>query len=185
MMFGWSRRFRMQRNTPCLEWDASGAPRKSSGNYLACTRPLLATPVERRQIRPTKRSAAGRPGHTEAALVVFYPAQVSYERLLKIFWENHDPTQGMRQGNDIGTQYRSAIYTGSEAQHQAAWMSRDAYQSVLTQANYGKISTEILPAAPFYYAEAYHQQYLAKNPRGYCGLGGTGVSCSVGLVVDG
>ena len=128
---------------------------------------------------------SGGTGHTEAVLVVFNPAQVSYERLLKLFWENHDPTQGMRQGNDVGTQYRSAIYTASDAQHEAARMSHDAYQRVLTQAAHGEITTEILPAGPFYYAEAYHQQYLAKNPLGYCGLGGTGVSCPVGLAVDG
>ena len=123
---------------------------------------------------------SARTGHTEAVLVVFDPAQVSYEDLLKVFWEGHDPTQGMRQGNDVGTQYRSAVYTTSEAQQAAAEASRDRYQEALTAAGRGEITTEILPAPEFYYAEDYHQQYLAKNPRGYCGLGGTGVSCPVG-----
>jgi peptide-methionine (S)-S-oxide reductase len=123
----------------------------------------------------------GRTGHTEAVLVVFDPAKVSYEELLKVFWEGHDPTQGMRQGNDVGTQYRSAIYTYSEQQAKAAEASRDAYQKVLNDAGYGEITTEIRPAPEFYYAEEYHQQYLAKNPGGYCGIGGTGVSCPIGL----
>ena len=121
--------------------------------------------------------------HTEAVLVVFDPKRVSYEELLRVFWESHDPTQGMRQGNDVGTQYRSAIYTTSEAQQRAAEASRDAYQRSLSKAGYGAITTEIQPAGEFYYAEDYHQQYLAKNPGGYCGLGGTGVSCPVGLAV--
>jgi peptide-methionine (S)-S-oxide reductase len=120
-------------------------------------------------------------GHAEAVLVVFDPKVVPYEQLLKAFWEDHDPTQGMRQGNDVGTQYRSGIYYYNEAQHQAAEASREAYQAQLTAAGYGAITTEILPAPEFYYAEDYHQQYLAKNPRGYCGLGGTGVSCPVGV----
>jgi len=122
-------------------------------------------------------------GHTEAVLVVFDPAQTSYETLLKTFWEGHDPTQGMRQGNDLGTQYRSAIYYADDAQRAAAEASRDAYQERLNAAGHGEITTEIAPAGPFYYAEDYHQQYLAptKNPNGYCGLGGTGVSCPVGL----
>jgi len=126
---------------------------------------------------------SGRTGHTEAVLVVFDPKRVSYEELLRVFWESHDPTQGMRQGNDVGTQYRSAIYTTSEAQQRAAEASRDAYQRSLSKAGYGAITTEIQPAGEFYYAEDYHQQYLAKNPGGYCGLGGTGVSCPVGLAV--
>jgi peptide-methionine (S)-S-oxide reductase len=124
---------------------------------------------------------SGMTGHTEVVLVEFDPAQVSYDALLKIFWENHDPTQGMRQGNDIGTQYRSTIYTTGAAQQQAAEASRSAYQDRLTAAGHGRITTEIMAAPPFYYAEEYHQQYLAKNPGGYCGIGGTGVSCPVGL----
>ncbi len=124
---------------------------------------------------------SGQTGHTEAVRVVFDPAVVSYEQLLKVFWESHDPTQGFRQGNDIGTQYRSAIYTHSPAQQSAATASRDAYQSTLTTAGYGPISTEILPAAPFYPAEPYHQQYLDRNKNGYCGIGGTGLSCPVGV----
>ncbi len=123
----------------------------------------------------------GMTGHTEVVLVVFDPAQTSYDALLKTFWENHDPTQGMRQGNDAGTQYRSAIYTFSPEQRRAADASRDAYQQQLDKAGYGPITTEIADAPPFYYAEDYHQQYLAKNPDGYCGIGGTGVSCPVGV----
>ena len=124
---------------------------------------------------------SGRTGHTEAVLVVYDPNRISYDDLLRIFWESHDPTQGMRQGNDTGTQYRSAIYTSSEAQAEAAEASRRAYQTVLRGAGYGEITTEIAPAPAFYYAEDYHQQYLARNPNGYCGLGGTGLSCPVGL----
>jgi peptide-methionine (S)-S-oxide reductase len=126
---------------------------------------------------------SGRTGHTEAVLVVFDPAVTSYEAMLKLFWEGHDPTQGMRQGNDVGSQYRSAIYWRDESQRAAAEASRDAYQQVLTAAGHGTITTEIEPldSHPFYYAEDYHQQYLAKNPGGYCGVGGTGVSCPVGL----
>jgi peptide-methionine (S)-S-oxide reductase len=123
----------------------------------------------------------GRTGHAEVVRVVFDPKIVRYEDLLKVFWENHDPTQGMRQGNDVGTQYRSAIYYEGEAQKRAAEASRAAYQDKLREARYGTISTEIAPSPPFYYAEDYHQQYLAKNPDGYCGLGGTGVACPVGL----
>ncbi len=119
----------------------------------------------------------GRTGHNEVVLVVFDPAKVGYEDLLTVFWEGHDPTQGMRQGNDTGTQYRSGIYTSDELQASAATVSRDAYQLMLQEAGFGTITTEIIPAAEFYYAEEYHQQYLAKNPGGYCGLGGTGVSC--------
>jgi peptide-methionine (S)-S-oxide reductase len=126
---------------------------------------------------------SGRTGHTEAVLVVFDPAVISYPQLLKVFWESHDPTQGMRQGNDIGTQYRSAIYTMNADQARTAAASHDAYQHSLTGAGYGSITTEIAPAGPFYYAEHYHQQYLAKVPNGYCGLGGTGVGCDIkGLV---
>ena len=125
---------------------------------------------------------SGQTGHTEAVLVVWDPAQASFESLLQVFWENHDPTQGMRQGNDRGTQYRSAIYCSTQAQYDLAIRTRDAYQQRLRDAGYGDISTEIAyPAPTFYYAEDYHQQYLAKNPNGYCGVGGTGVSCSVGL----
>ena len=124
---------------------------------------------------------SARTGHTEAVLAVFDPAQTSYEAMLKLFWEGHDPTQGMRQGNDVGTQYRSAIYWSTEAERDAAEASRDTFQTELTAAGHGTITTEIAPAGPFYYAEPYHQQYLAKNPMGYCGLGGTGVSCPIGL----
>jgi peptide-methionine (S)-S-oxide reductase len=124
---------------------------------------------------------SGSTGHTEVVLVAFDPDKTSYERMLQIFWEGHDPTQGMRQGNDVGTQYRSSIYWGSQAQRELAEESRAAYQKRLHAANHGGISTEIAEAGPFYYAEDYHQQYLAKNPNGYCGLGGTGVSCPVGL----
>ena len=121
---------------------------------------------------------SGQTGHNEVVLVVFDPAVISYDTLLKTFWEGHDPTQGMRQGNDMGTQYRSGIYTFSESQREAAEASKVAFQPVLAQAGYGEITTEIVEAGPFYYAEDYHQQYLAKNPNGYCGVGGTGVSCS-------
>jgi len=119
----------------------------------------------------------GRTGHAEVVRVVFDPAQVTYAQLLKAFWENHDPTQGMRQGNDVGTQYRSAIYTHSPAQRDAATRSLAEYQAALGKHGYGSITTEIKDAPPFYYAEDYHQQYLAKNPNGYCGIGGTGVRC--------
>jgi peptide-methionine (S)-S-oxide reductase len=124
---------------------------------------------------------SGRTGHTEAVLVVFDPAVTSYQEMLRLFWENHDPTQGMRQGNDVGTQYRSAILWTTEDQRAAAESSRTAYQERLRSAGYSEITTEIEQAGEFYYAEDYHQQYLAKNPFGYCGLGGTGVSCPVGL----
>ena len=124
---------------------------------------------------------SGSTGHTEAVLVVFDPAKTSYEEMLRIFWEGHDPTQGMRQGNDLGTQYRSAIYWTSEAQREAAEASKTAYAEGLSSAGYGEITTEVAEAGAFYYAEPYHQQYLAKNPNGYCGLGGTGVSCPVGI----
>jgi len=131
---------------------------------------------------PTYREVCtGMTGHNEVVLVVFDPKVTSYDDLLKVFWENHDPTQGMRQGNDVGTQYRSGIYYFDEAQKRAAEASRDAFQKRLTAAGFGEITTEILPSPEFYYAEDYHQQYLAKNPDGYCGLGGTGVTCPVGV----
>jgi peptide-methionine (S)-S-oxide reductase len=126
---------------------------------------------------------SGRTGHAEVVLVVYDPGRISFERLLKTFWENHDPTQGMRQGNDVGTQYRSAIYTSDAAQLAAAEASKTAYENSLRAKGYGPITTEIRPAPTFYFAEDYHQQYLAKNPMGYCGLGGTGVSCPVGTTV--
>ena len=127
---------------------------------------------------------SGMTGHAEVVLVVYDPARIAYDELLRIFWESHDPTQGMRQGNDVGTQYRSAIYTTTEAQRKAAEASRAMYQQVLSDAHYGDITTEIAEAGPFFYAEPYHQQYLAKNPGGYCGIGGTGVSCPVGLAAS-
>ena len=124
---------------------------------------------------------SGRTGHNEVVLVVFEPGRIGYDALLKTFWEAHDPTQGMRQGNDVGTQYRSGVYTYSEAQAREAQASRDAYQRILSAAGYGRITTEIVDAGPFYYAEDYHQQYLARNPFGYCGHGGTGISCPIGV----
>jgi len=135
-------------------------------------------------LNPTyEEVCSGRTGHNEVVLVVYDPKKVSYEALLKTFWESHDPTQGMRQGNDVGTQYRSGIYVTSEAQRRAAEASKDAYQKVLSANRYGPITTEILDAGAFYFAEDYHQQYLARNPLGYCGLGGTGLSCPVGAGV--
>jgi peptide-methionine (S)-S-oxide reductase len=131
---------------------------------------------------PTYREVcSGETGHTEAVLVVFDPALTSDEELLRLFWEGHDPTQGMRQGNDAGTQYRSAVYWTTDAQRDAVEASRAMFQQELTRAGFGEITTEIAKAGPFYYAEDYHQQYLEKNPNGYCGIGGTGVSCPVGL----
>jgi peptide-methionine (S)-S-oxide reductase len=131
---------------------------------------------------PTYREVcSGMTGHAEVVLVVFDPKTIRYEDLLKAFWENHDPTQGMRQGNDVGTQYRSGVYVYDDQQRKAAEMSRDMFQRELGRSGFGAITTEILPAPDFYYAEDYHQQYLAKNPAGYCGLGGTGVSCPVGV----
>src|SRR5882672_3334203 len=131
---------------------------------------------------PTYREVcSGMTGHAEAVLVVFDPRTVRYEQLLKVFWENHDPTQGMRQGNDAGTQYRSGIYCYGPAQLEAAEQSRKMFQERLSASGFATITTEILEAPPFFYAEDYHQQYLAKNPGGYCGLGGTGVSCPIGL----
>lgn len=131
-----------------------------------------------------EETCTGRTGQAEVVQVVFDPKVISYEDLLKVFWENHDPTQGMRQGNDVGTTYRSAIYTLNDAQKAAAEASRDAYQAALTSAGRGTITTEIAPAGPFYYAEGYHQAYLAKNPAGYCGIGGTGVVCPIGVGVE-
>ncbi|WGM40625.1 peptide-methionine (S)-S-oxide reductase MsrA [Caulobacter sp. NIBR1757] len=127
---------------------------------------------------------SGRTGHTEAVLVVYDPRVVTYEDLLKTFWENHDPTQGMRQGGDVGTQYRSGIYPQNDAQASAAVASKAAFQQALSDKGYGEITTEIAQAGPFYYAEDYHQQYLAKNPGGYCGIGGTGVTCPIGVGVE-
>ena len=131
-----------------------------------------------------EETCTGRTGHTETVRVVFDPKLISYEALLKIFWEGHDPTQGMRQGNDVGSQYRSAIFTAGPAEASAAEASRTAYQKALTAAGRGSITTEIAPAGEFYFAEAYHQQYLAKNPNGYCGVGGTGVVCPIGVGVS-
>ena len=133
---------------------------------------------------PTYREVcSGMTGHNEVVLVVYDPRKVSYDTQLKTFWESHDPTQGMRQGNDVGTQYRSGIYVYTDAQREAAERSREMYQERLRACGYGRITTEIVPAPDFYYAEDYHQQYLAKNPDGYCGLGGTGVTCPVGVEV--
>jgi peptide-methionine (S)-S-oxide reductase len=128
-----------------------------------------------------EETCSGRTGHTEAVLVVFDPKITSLDEMLRIFWENHDPTQGMRQGNDIGTQYRSAVYTFNDEQARAVEASRALFQQQLNAANHGEITTETAPESTFYYAEDYHQQYLAKNPNGYCGLGGTGVSCPIGV----
>jgi len=127
---------------------------------------------------------SGRTGHTEAVLVVYDPKVVTYQTLLKVFWEGHDPTQGMRQGNDVGTQYRSGIYPQNDAQAAAAEASKEAYQQALSGKGFGRITTEIVPAGEFYFAEDYHQQYLAKNPAGYCGVGGTGVTCPIGVGVE-
>jgi len=151
-------------------WQAPGVYTTAVG-YAAGTTP-----------NPTyEEVCSGLTGHNEVVFVVFDPAKTSYEALLKVFWESHDPTQGMRQGNDVGTQYRSGIYVYSPEQRRAAEASRDAFQRKLKEAGYGAITTEILDAPPFYFAEDYHQQYLAKNPAGYCGLGGTGVSCPIGV----
>jgi peptide-methionine (S)-S-oxide reductase len=130
-----------------------------------------------------EETCSGLTGHNEVVLVVFDPAKVTYEELLRVFWESHDPTQGMRQGNDVGTQYRSGIYLTAPGQREAAEASKAAYQKALAARGYGPITTEIVEAGPFYFAEDYHQQYLAKNPGGYCGLGGTGVSCPIGTGV--
>ena len=127
---------------------------------------------------------SARTGHTEVVLVVFDPAVTTFDEILRVFWENHDPTQGMRQGNDIGTQYRSGIYVENDAQRADAEASREAFQQALSEKGFGRITTEIEPAGPFYFAEDYHQQYLAKNPNGYCGIGGTGVTCPIGVGVE-
>ncbi|WP_091737831.1 peptide-methionine (S)-S-oxide reductase MsrA [Phenylobacterium immobile] len=131
-----------------------------------------------------EETCTGRTGHTEAVLVVFDPKAVTYAELLKVFWEGHDPTQGMRQGNDVGTQYRSGLYPLNDAQAAEAQASKLAYQQALADEGFGEITTEIRPGGPFYFAEDYHQQYLAKNPHGYCGVGGTGVSCPIGVGVS-
>lgn len=134
---------------------------------------------------PTYREVCGgNTGHAEVVLVVFDPSAITYDALLKVFWESHDPTQGMRQGNDVGTQYRSGIYYYDDEQRHAAERSRDAFQAQLSKAGYGRITSEVIPASAFYYAEDYHQQYLAKNPDGYCGLGSTGVTCPIGVDVS-
>ncbi len=147
-------------------WEASGVFSTSVGYAGGCTP------------NPTYQEVcSGLTGHNEVVLVVFDPTRTSYGEMLRIFWENHDPTQGMRQGNDVGTQYRSGIYTGSDRQNDLAVASRDAFQQELTAVEYGRVTTEVLPAPDYFYAEDYHQQYLAKNPAGYCGLGGTGVRC--------
>ena len=154
-------------------WDADGVYTTAAG-YAGGITP-----------NPTyEEVCSGDTGHAEVVLVVFDPAFASFEELLKLFWESHDPTQGMRQGNDIGTQYRSAIYTMDDSQQNIASHSRAAYESELKAAGHGEITTEIAPLEAFYYAEDYHQQYLAKNPAGYCGIGGTGVVCPVGLDLD-
>ena len=154
-----------------LFWQADGVYTTAVG-YAGGTTP-----------NPTyEEVCSGRTGHTEAVLVAFDTTATSYEEMLKLFWEGHDPTQGMRQGADVGTQYRSALLFNDDAQRIAAEASRAAYQEMLTRAGHGEITTELAPAGEFYYAEAYHQQYLAKNPGGYCGLGGTGVSCPVGVI---
>jgi peptide-methionine (S)-S-oxide reductase len=151
-------------------WQAPGVVSTSVG-YVAGHTP-----------NPTyEEVCSGRTGHTEAVRAIFDPKQTSYAELLRIFWESHDPTQGMRQGNDVGTQYRSGLYYYDEAQKTLALASRDAFQKELQAAGYGPITTEIAPAPEYYFAEDYHQQYLAKNPGGYCGLGGTGVSCPIGV----
>ena len=152
-------------------WQASGVHSSAVGYAAGYTR------------NPTyEEVCSSLTGHAEVVRIVFDPAITSYEAILKIFWETHDPTQGMRQGDDVGTQYRSGVYWYGDAQRRAAETSREAYQELLREAGHGAITTEILPAPEFYYAEDYHQQYLAKNPGAYCGLGGTGVSCPVGLV---
>jgi len=141
-------------------------------------------PAATRRIRPKEEVCSGRTAHTEVVLVVFDPNKLCYAQLLKTFWENHNPTQGMRQGNDIGAQYRSAIYTFGDAQRKAADASKAIYQKALAAKGLGAITTEIAPSGEYYFAEDYHQQYLAKNPAGYCGLGGTGVACPIGTGVN-
>ena len=168
----------------CSGLAASGARSASSGNSAtASTPPPWAMPAATRRIRPMRRSARAAPVTPKWCWSCSIRRRISYEQLLKTFWENHDPTQGMRQGNDVGTQYRSAIYTFSDAQRKAADASKAIYQKALAAKGLGAITTEIAPAVEFYFAEDYHQQYLAKNPAGYCGLGGTGVSCPIGVGV--
>ena len=163
----------MQRTLERLFWQAPGIYTTAVG-YAGGHTP-----------NPTyEETCGGRTGHAEVVLAVFHPAQTSYDELLRIFWEGHDPTQGMRQGNDVGTQYRSAVYWATETQRYAALASRDRFQEALSRAGHGQITTEIAEAGPFYYAEDYHQQYLARNPFGYCGLGGTGVACPVGTGIS-
>ncbi len=170
---------------PCSASAASGAPERKfwqMGEGVWVTAVGYAAGVTP---NPTyEEVCSGMTGHNEVVLVVFDPAKLPYEELLRTFWESHDPTQGMRQGNDVGTQYRSGIYTFSEAQARAADASKRAYGEALAGQGYGPVTTEILPAPAFYFAEDYHQQYLARNPRGYCGLGGTGVSCPIGTGVS-
>ena len=169
----------------CSGSAASGAPSASSGRLGDGIYATAVGYAGGHTANPTyEEVCSGRTGHTEVVLVVFDPKKISYEQLLKTFWENHDPTQGMRQGNDVGTQYRSAIYTFGDAQRKAADASKAMYQKALAAKGLGAITTEIAPAAEFYFAEDYHQQYLAKNPAGYCGLGGTGVSCPIGVGVS-
>ena len=168
----------------CLDWVVSGVPSASFGNSLkASISRLSAMPLGLPQILITKRFARVVPGNNEVVLVVFDPKVITYQQLLKVFWESHNPTQGMRQGNDSGTQYRSGIYCYSDSQKQLAEASKAAYQAALEASGYKEITTEILDAPEFYYAEEYHQQYLAKNPGGYCGLGGTNVCMPENLSV--
>ncbi len=158
-----------------------GVPRRNSGNSTVCTRPPPVTPVATPPNPTYEEVCSGRTGHTEVVLVVFDPEVIGYAQILQQFWENHDPTQGMRQGNDQGTQYRSAIYTFDESQIEIAEATAEAFGKRLATAGYGAVTTEIAPLTQFYYAEDYHQQYLAKNPNGYCPVHATGVSCPVGL----
>ncbi len=164
-----------------LAWVVSGAQNAVSGKRQVSTRQPSVTRAAMRRTRRISRSAVATTGHAEVVLVVFDPDKISYGELTRIFWESHDPTQGDRQGNDIGSQYRSAIFTTSDAQGAEARSSLRSYQNELKQAGYGDITTEIGPLDKFWYAEDYHQQYLAKNPGGYCGLAGTGVSCPAGI----
>ena len=166
---------------PCSAWAASGEQNGSSGRCRACYSTAVGYAAGLTPNPSYREVCSGTTGHAEVVLVVFDPKVVSYEDLLRTFWESHDPTQGMRQGNDVGTQYRSGIYYYDDAQRAAAERTRDLFQAELAKVRYGRITTELQPAPEFYYAEDYHQQYLAKNPGGYCGLGGTGVSCPVGV----
>lgn len=155
-----------------LFWQAAGAYTTAVGYAGGYTK------------NPTyEEVCSGRTGHTEVVLAVYDPARTTYEEMLRVFWEGHDPTQGMRQGNDVGTQYRSAVYWSNASERDSALASRDRFQAELSRARYGQVTTEIAEAGPFYYAEGYHQQYLARNPNGYCGLGGTGVSCPLPIGV--